>query len=474
MGVDRAGRRVVRRHDDPAEGVALDARRIGAVLDARGRDRARVEGRHGQDALSHVRRPSGRGRAHALPRRTPFAVSLVAVRLPAHVHVLRDRCDAVRAEPHGVGDPRPGAPLPAEGASEPRRVHGHGRAVPELRRGARVGAAPSRPRDHAPPHDDLDRRLDARTDPVRRRGRPADPARALAPRRRSSEALRAHARERPLSARRRTRRVPPLRRAASPEGVRRVRHAGGRERLSGGCARARGRARRAVLQGQPHPVQPDRALRRLVARDDRAVQGSARAGADSRRRCGSRAAATSKLPAASWPRCADGARDGHRRGLLPRSRPAGAGRVVRGAPRGSAARRRDVRDLSREPQRRLVDVPRGHRLLAGGEAGDGQLHGRRPRRDARAAACCRRRGRREDRGAGRHRPLRLGGRPGRAIASSSGSQRHATVSRSRSRRRRRPVHSGSRGPAALQRCSTTPGAAGGSPLPRQCCRTRAR
>ena len=36
--MDRSGRRVVRRHDDPAEGIAHDARRIGAVLDARGRD----------------------------------------------------------------------------------------------------------------------------------------------------------------------------------------------------------------------------------------------------------------------------------------------------------------------------------------------------------------------------------------------------------------------------------------------------
>ena len=79
--------------------------------------------------------------------------------------------------------------------------------------------------------------------PVRRRGRPADPARALDPRGRSCEALRAHARERPLPARRRARGVPPLRRAASPEGVRRVRHAGGRERLSGGRARARRAAR---------------------------------------------------------------------------------------------------------------------------------------------------------------------------------------------------------------------------------------
>ena len=260
VGVDGSRRDVVRRHDDAAEGLARDARRVGAVLDARGRDRARVEGRHGKGALPHRRRPSGRGRAHALPRRTPIAVSLVPVRLPAHVHVLRDGCDAVRAEPHRVGDPRPGAALPAAGAREPRRVHGHGRAVPEPRRGARVGAPTARPRDHPPPHDDLDRRVDARTDPIRRRGRPADPPRDLGSRGRSGEALSAHARERPLSAHRRARRVPALRRAPAPQGVRRVRHAGRRERLSGGRARARGSARRAVLQGQPHPVQPDSGL----------------------------------------------------------------------------------------------------------------------------------------------------------------------------------------------------------------------
>ncbi len=89
--------------------------------------------------------------------------------------------DALRAQPDGIGDPRPGAALPAPGARESRRVHGHGRAVPELRRGARVGAAAPRPRDHASANDDLDRRLDAGPAAVRRRGRAADPPRALDP-----------------------------------------------------------------------------------------------------------------------------------------------------------------------------------------------------------------------------------------------------------------------------------------------------
>ena len=44
-------------------------------------------------------------------------------------------------------------------------------------------------RDHAPAHDDLDGRLDARPDALRRRGRGADPARALDPRGRPAPPL---------------------------------------------------------------------------------------------------------------------------------------------------------------------------------------------------------------------------------------------------------------------------------------------
>ena len=47
--------------------------------------------RHGQGALPHARRPPARGGADALPRRPPLGLRLVAVGLPAHVHVLRDR-----------------------------------------------------------------------------------------------------------------------------------------------------------------------------------------------------------------------------------------------------------------------------------------------------------------------------------------------------------------------------------------------
>ena len=205
-------------------------------------DEARVRGRHREGALPHRRRASGRGGADALSRRPPLDLRLVAVGLPAHVHVLRDGRDEVRPQPEGVRDPRPGAALPAARAGEPPRLHGDGRAVSQLRRGVRGGAAAARRRDHAPPHDDLDRRLDARPAALRRRGRAADPAGALDPRRRPAAALGADARQRPLPAPRGAGRVPPLLRAAAAEGVRRVRDARRRQRL----ARAREGAGRAA------------------------------------------------------------------------------------------------------------------------------------------------------------------------------------------------------------------------------------
>ncbi len=170
VGVDGARRRRLRRDDEPAARAPRRARRRRALLHAHRRDGARVEGRHDQDALPHRRRPSGRGGAHALPRRPALALPLVAVGLPAHVHVLRDGLDGVRAEPHRVGDPRPGAPLPPRDRGESRRLHGDGRADAQPRRGARRGATAAGRRDHAPPHDDLHRRLAPRPDALRRRG----------------------------------------------------------------------------------------------------------------------------------------------------------------------------------------------------------------------------------------------------------------------------------------------------------------
>jgi 23S rRNA (adenine2503-C2)-methyltransferase len=47
-------------------------------------------------------------------------------------------------QPDGVGDPRPGAALPPHRARRPPRVHGHGRAADEPRRGAGRRRAPAR------------------------------------------------------------------------------------------------------------------------------------------------------------------------------------------------------------------------------------------------------------------------------------------------------------------------------------------
>ena len=112
LGMGRPGRRGVRRDDERPAGPARGARAGRPVLDPRARDRAAVARRHGQDALPDARRPPRRGGADALPGRPSLRLRLVAVRLPAHVHVLRDRPDGVRTEPDVVGDPRPGAPLP--------------------------------------------------------------------------------------------------------------------------------------------------------------------------------------------------------------------------------------------------------------------------------------------------------------------------------------------------------------------------
>ena len=191
--MDGTGLGVVRADDEPREASPRSACRGGAVLDARRHDRARGARRNRQGALPHARRAPGRGSPDALPRRAPIALPLLAVRLPVDLHVLRHRGDAIRSQPERIRDPGPGTALQASGAREPRRVHGHGRAVPERRERVRVRAAPSRSRHHASAHDDLDRRLDARLAAFRRRRRGADPAGALDPFGRSRAALGAHA-----------------------------------------------------------------------------------------------------------------------------------------------------------------------------------------------------------------------------------------------------------------------------------------
>src|SRR2546423_532840 len=230
LGVDRARRGRIRGDDEPTGAPAARARRGGAVLDARGRPRGLLARRHREDALPHARRPPGGGGAHALPGRAPLDLPLFPVRLPAHVHVLRHRADALPPQPDRLGDPRPGAPLPPARGRGPRRLHGHGRADVEPRRGARGHAAAAGPRHHPSPHDRLDRRLAAGAAPLRRRGRGAGAARALAARADRRAAQRADARERALSARRARPPVHEVLRPAPTQGLRRVRDARGRER----------------------------------------------------------------------------------------------------------------------------------------------------------------------------------------------------------------------------------------------------
>ena len=137
-------------------------------------------------------------------------------------------------------------------------------AADERRRRPRLGAAATRPRDHAPPDHDLDRGLDA--------GPPALVEEVEQPIR---LALSIHAAARA----KRSRLMPvndryPLadvlaecRRyvsASPPEGVRRVRDARRRELLLRGCMSARRAARARRVQGQPDPLQPHGPLRGLL------------------------------------------------------------------------------------------------------------------------------------------------------------------------------------------------------------------
>ena len=203
---NRRRRARLRVDDDAAHGAAARARGRCSLLDARARARVAGARRHGQGAAPNGRRPSGRGGAHALPGRSPLDLPVGPVRLPAHLHVLRDRTHALRAQPDRVRDPRPGAPLPPPRAARPLRLHGDGRADDEPRRRARGVPAPPRPRRHAPAHRDLDGRL-APGARALHGDRPARAARALAARARRRAALATHAGERPLPARRRARRL---------------------------------------------------------------------------------------------------------------------------------------------------------------------------------------------------------------------------------------------------------------------------
>ncbi len=198
VGVGRPRSVGLRGDDERFRAAARGAGRRGAVLDSHPRGRGPLGGRDGQGALPNRGRPSGRGRADALPGRAPLDLRQLAVGLPAHLLLLRDGRDALRPQPDPRRDPRPGAPLPPDRARQPPRLHGHGRAVPQLRERARGGPQAPRPRDHPPADDDLHRRLAPEPDALRRRGRGADPARALGSRGQPGAALADHAGERPL------------------------------------------------------------------------------------------------------------------------------------------------------------------------------------------------------------------------------------------------------------------------------------
>ena len=116
-------RRRLRRHVRPAAQPARDPGGGGAVQQPVSRARGPRARRDRQGAVLDRRRPPGRGGADALPGRPALDLPVLAVGLPADVHVLRHRADEVRAQPDRLGDPRPGAPLPQVGRDHPPGRH---------------------------------------------------------------------------------------------------------------------------------------------------------------------------------------------------------------------------------------------------------------------------------------------------------------------------------------------------------------
>ena len=256
--MDGARRHVLRGDDQPLRRAASRAGEPGAVLITAPGTRGAFVGRDREGAVPHGRRPPAGDGADALPRRPPLAVPVQPVGLSADLHLLRHRVDGLRAQPHGVGDPRSGTSLPPQGAGRSRGVHGDGRAAAEPRRGAGGVRATALDRHPSLLHDDLDRRLDPGHRPPGRTRWPDDQAGALPARPRRRAALRADARERALPAGGRPGRLPALARAAPPEGVRGVPDAGRGERpLRAGAAACRAAPAPQRVQGEPDPLQPD-------------------------------------------------------------------------------------------------------------------------------------------------------------------------------------------------------------------------
>ncbi len=191
---------------------------------------------------------------------------VVAGRLRDGLHLLRHRPGRLRTAPLRGRDRRAGAARAARVAAAglERRVHGHGRAARQSRRGARsVHAAARRRRAlRAPPHR-VDRRRRARhrtADRVRAARHP----RGLAARARRCAPRTARAAEPPLPARGRPRRGPRLRRPQGPPGVVRVRVHQRRQRPPAPCRRAGRPPHRVPRRGarQPDPAQRHRGLSR--------------------------------------------------------------------------------------------------------------------------------------------------------------------------------------------------------------------
>src|SRR5262249_30661103 len=105
LALGRQGGSRLRGDDESAGSASGRTRGYGSLLDPRGRERGAVTRRHGQGPVPDTRPASGRGGAHELPRRAPLNLPLLAVRLPAYVHLLRDGPDAFSPQPDRVGDP---------------------------------------------------------------------------------------------------------------------------------------------------------------------------------------------------------------------------------------------------------------------------------------------------------------------------------------------------------------------------------
>ena len=145
--------------------------------------------------------PAGRARADRdggdPPPGRPGRLSLEPGRLPPRLRVLRHRHPRLPRQPHGGGDPRAARLGAARGrpAADGHRLHGHGRAVPQLRggdrgsQGAAVGAGAP---DLAAEDRHLHRGRGARHPPLHARGPPL-PALLLHRLRHPREAAPAHA-----------------------------------------------------------------------------------------------------------------------------------------------------------------------------------------------------------------------------------------------------------------------------------------